>query len=133
MITRDTEGAAFRQLARIVRAQIDSGQLEPGGRVPSEVALAQEHGISRDTVRRAMALLRAEGRIVVTPGRATRVSDPGEEVTVKVPRGGTVKGRPASPGEQIKFGIGEAVWMFVVEFGGKTTVYAADRTKLTFS
>lgn len=133
MITRDVEGAAFRQLARIVRAQIDSGELEPGGRVPSEVALAQQHGISRDTVRRAMAVLRAEGRIVVTPGRATRVSDHVEPVAVKVPRGATVTGRLPSPSEQVEFGIGEAVWVFVVEFGGKMKVYPEDRTKLTFA
>ncbi|MEZ0066957.1 GntR family transcriptional regulator [Streptacidiphilus sp. MAP12-20] len=62
--------ARYRDLAARVRADVLRGEYGEGGRLPSEEALAAAHGVSRGTVRQALAMLRAEG--VVTSRRGTR-------------------------------------------------------------
>jgi len=63
----------YQQLATILRARIDSGDLAPNRPIPSETALQQEHGVARGTARRAVALLRDEGLVVTVKGRGTFV------------------------------------------------------------
>lgn len=58
----------YQQLAAILRGRIDSGAYPPGGRLPAEKTLVQEHGLARATVGKAYAMLRAEGRAVPVPG-----------------------------------------------------------------
>ena len=58
MIDPSADRAVFRQLADLLRGQIESGELGPGEPLPSELRLAQEYGISRTTVRQAIAQLR---------------------------------------------------------------------------
>ena len=65
----------YRQLAAILRAQIDNGDLQPRDPIPSEKQLQQEHGIARETVRRAVALLRDEGYVYTLPQRGSFVSE----------------------------------------------------------
>jgi GntR family transcriptional regulator len=61
------------QLAALLRAQIESGELAPGARVPSTNTLAQEYEMSTVTVRKALRALKAEGLTVATPGYGTFV------------------------------------------------------------
>jgi GntR family transcriptional regulator len=63
----------YQQLATILRARIESGDLAPNRPIPSETALQQEHGVARGTARRAIALLRDEGLVVTVKGRGTFV------------------------------------------------------------
>jgi GntR family transcriptional regulator len=51
---------------------IESGKLQHLDPVPSESSLVQNYGVSRDTVRRTMALLR-EGIVFTIPHRGTYV------------------------------------------------------------
>ncbi|MCM0019887.1 MAG: FCD domain-containing protein [Tagaea sp.] len=51
------------QAYRHVRGFIESGQLAAGGRLPSEAELEAQMGLSRASVREALARLRAEGRV----------------------------------------------------------------------
>jgi DNA-binding GntR family transcriptional regulator len=89
MIVPDREGAAYRQLAAVLRDRIRSGELPPGRRMRSEKDLHDEFGLARETVRRALAVLRAEGIIEVRHGHGTYVVDvpptadlgPGDRVT----------------------------------------------------
>jgi GntR family transcriptional regulator len=67
----------YEQLAAILRGKIESGELAPRDQVPSEPFLMQTHGLSRDTVRHALDILRAEGLIQTFPGRGTFVADRG--------------------------------------------------------
>jgi len=53
--------------------RVGSGELAPGAMVPSELALVEQHGVSRGTVRSALALLVNEGLIEVVPGQGRRV------------------------------------------------------------
>ena len=52
---------------------IQKGDLKHLDPVPSENSLVQGYGVSRDTVRRAMALLRDEGVVFTVPHRGTYV------------------------------------------------------------
>ena len=75
MIVPDREGAAYRQLAGVLRDRIRSGELSPQQRMPSEKDLHNEFGLARETVRRALAVLRAEGLVEVRHGHGTFVVD----------------------------------------------------------
>jgi GntR family transcriptional regulator, transcriptional repressor for pyruvate dehydrogenase complex len=59
---------AYRVLADDLRAQITSGQLRPGDRLPTEPQLCRECGVSRSTVREALRLLASQHLIVTTRG-----------------------------------------------------------------
>jgi DNA-binding GntR family transcriptional regulator len=73
VITPDREGAAYRQLAAVLRERIRGGELAPGQRMPSEKDLHDEFGLARETVRRALAILRSEGLVEVRHGHGTFV------------------------------------------------------------
>ena len=49
------------QAAALVREWIESGEMAPRDWLPSEASMAQEFGVSRDTLRRALILLRDQG------------------------------------------------------------------------
>lgn len=63
----------YRQIADDLRRRIRAGDLSPGALMPSELALVNEHGVSRGTVRSALSLLVAEGLIEVVRGQGRRV------------------------------------------------------------
>ncbi|MGH3341841.1 MAG: winged helix-turn-helix domain-containing protein [Carbonactinosporaceae bacterium] len=61
----DDPKQASQQIANKLRAAILTRKLAPGDRLPSQPDLAARYGVARETVKRAMELLRAE-RLVVT-------------------------------------------------------------------
>lgn len=64
----------YMQVADILRARIESGQLIPDRPVPSESQLQQEFGVARGTARKAIAVLREQGLVVTVKGRGSYVS-----------------------------------------------------------
>ena len=63
----------YRQLADLLRARIADGALRDGDRLPSEAQLGEAHGVSRITVRQALAELEQSGVLVRAPGKGTFV------------------------------------------------------------
>ena len=59
---------AYIRLAALIRDQIASGTLPPGGRLPSIAVLRRRHRHSRQTVGKAMRILEGEGLIYRVPG-----------------------------------------------------------------
>lgn len=57
------------KIASDLRGQIDRGDLRAGSAVPTERTLAETYEVTRDTVRRALAQLEAEG--LLDPGRGS--------------------------------------------------------------
>ena len=57
----------------MARGKIESGELQPGRKIPSEKDIMDVTGVARTTARRAVAVLRDEGLVVTTPGRGTHV------------------------------------------------------------
>ena len=74
-IRHDSAVPVYRQLAAILRERIESGSLAPGAPLPSESYLMGEHGISRDSVRKAMDILRAEGLVITVQGKGSFVRE----------------------------------------------------------
>lgn len=70
-IDKTTGEYPYVQLADKLRAAIDSGQLD--GRFPSIFQLTDKAGVAYNTVRRAVAILADEGRLVTRPGLGTFV------------------------------------------------------------
>lgn len=66
----------YRQLAEIMRARIESGELARLDPLPSEATLEQDFGVGRDTVRSALAVLREEGLIFTIQARGSFVGPP---------------------------------------------------------
>ena len=64
----------YVQVANILRARIESGQLLPDRPVPSESQLEQEFGVARGTARKAIAVLREEGLVITVKGRGSYVN-----------------------------------------------------------
>jgi GntR family transcriptional regulator len=64
-------------IARVLRDEILTGELEPGSPLPSEAQLSARFAVSRGTIRQALAALRSEGLIVGGRGRAPLVLRPG--------------------------------------------------------
>jgi len=65
----------YQQVKHDLRQRILSGALKPGDQMPNEFALAEEFGVSRLTVNKAMGDLVRENYLVRQRGRGTFVSD----------------------------------------------------------
>lgn len=74
-VERDAPEAPFQQLAGILRARVARGDWKPNRAIPSENALADEYGLSRPTVRRAIAALAEERLVYAVSGRGTYVAE----------------------------------------------------------
>ncbi len=66
----------YRQLAAILRRDIESGALKPGESIPSMDSLAATHKVNKATVRQALAELTAAGLIFSIPAKGTFVAEP---------------------------------------------------------
>ena len=73
-IDRDGPTPVYLQLAAILRARIEAGDYPPGRALPSETTLMQEHGLARETVRKAVRVLRDEGLVQIVQGRGAYVT-----------------------------------------------------------
>jgi GntR family transcriptional regulator len=63
----------YRQIAEDLRAQIESGQLEPGQQLRTELELREHYNASRNTVRDAIKWLTNLGLVETKPGQGTFV------------------------------------------------------------
>ncbi len=73
----------YAQLKQLLADRIRQQQYGPGQQIPSELALCQELGVSRPTVRQAIAELVSEGVLVIEKGRGTFVADDPERLEIK--------------------------------------------------
>ena len=72
-IDHTSDRPAYKQIADTLRADIESGALEPGQRLPSESELVREFGVAQGTIRQGLNLLRGEGLVVAQHGRGVFV------------------------------------------------------------
>jgi GntR family transcriptional regulator len=63
----------FRDIAARLREAIERGD-PPGSRIPTEHELSGQYGVSRETVRRALAVLKAAGLLSTATSQGTTVS-----------------------------------------------------------
>lgn len=120
----------YRQLAGQLRELIAAGDLVPGQQLPSERDLVRQYGVSRRTVRDALALLRADGLVATRHGAGVYVREIHPVETV-VPRERVrVTARMPTPAERDRLQLDDGVPVLVVQLGGQVEVYAADRTAI---
>jgi len=75
-ISRTSPLPLYYQLQEVIRAGITKGEWPAGQRIPTETELCVRHGVSRITVRQAVAALVAEGLLYRARGRGTFVAAP---------------------------------------------------------
>ena len=73
-LERDADIPLHEQVERSIRADIQSGRLAAGARLPSSRSLASELGISRGVVTEAYSQLAAEGYLLTRQGAPVRVA-----------------------------------------------------------
>jgi GntR family transcriptional regulator len=66
----------FRQIAGVLARRIGKGVYRPNRAIPSEAALCDEFGVSRNTVRAAIALTNEQGLTRSVRGKGTYVIQP---------------------------------------------------------
>jgi len=79
-IDRMSSDPIFKQIISEIRGLIDQGWLEPGHKLPSTRALAEQLGVTRSTVCQAYAELQALGYLQSRPGSYTTVQQRRKEV-----------------------------------------------------
>lgn len=81
-LERNNPSPLYEQLKNIIAEQITKGELEPDQQIPSERELCEAYGVSRITVRQAIAAAVNEGLLYRTHGRGTFVANPKIEQTL---------------------------------------------------
>ncbi|WP_043640843.1 GntR family transcriptional regulator [Nonomuraea candida] len=77
MLDRQGPVPIYKQVAELVREQIERGELGAGDPVPSEAALEKRYAIARTTARRVARELRELGLAYTIQGEGTFVGLPG--------------------------------------------------------
>lgn len=65
----------YQVVSESILRQIESGELRPNDRLPSESELCEIHSVGRNTVRRALSELADDGYLKTVPGLGTFVED----------------------------------------------------------
>ncbi|MEV4175305.1 MULTISPECIES: GntR family transcriptional regulator [unclassified Nonomuraea] len=155
MLDRAGPVPIYKQVADLVRDQIERGELGAGDPVPSEATLERHYEIARTTARRVARELREQGLAYTIRGEGTFVGRPGTprsprrmpiyrkiagEVAERIQRGEIPPNR-AIPGEKVmmrqygaaKVTVRQAVahlrdqgWVFTVPYRG---TYVTDPEK----
>lgn len=60
--------ARYRQVAAFIRSAVEAGDLKSGDALPTEAQLSDYMGVSVDTIRAALQLLRDEGLVITSQG-----------------------------------------------------------------
>jgi DNA-binding transcriptional MocR family regulator len=121
---------AYLQLAIYLRGAIIVRQLPPGAALPSEPELCERYKVSRDTVRRAMQVLREVGLAGTRRGVGHFVLRTPEIKRVMVAPGSRVIVRMPQPPEQGEL-LGLVVYV-VTEPGQAPVTYDTAQTVLVF-
>lgn len=93
----------YIQIAEVLLDQIESGELAPGDRLPSEREMSEGLGVNRMTLRQALGLLETQGLLIRRRGDGTYVARPKVErqAAQLVPFTRGIERRGYSPGAKI--------------------------------
>jgi GntR family transcriptional regulator len=69
---------SYAGIAADITARINSGEYQPGEKLPSYAQLSELYSVSFSTAARAVALLRERGLVVGAPGRGVYVKEPAD-------------------------------------------------------
>jgi DNA-binding transcriptional regulator YhcF (GntR family) len=80
----DTEIPKYKQVLSQIEKMILDGTLKKGAHLPSMTEIANETGMSKETVKRALVNLRDRGYIASSPGKGYFVSKTADEIPHKI-------------------------------------------------
>jgi DNA-binding GntR family transcriptional regulator len=121
------------QVAALIRAEIDTNVLRPGDELRTEGDLGHHYGVGLGTVRRALAALASEGRIVRRRGYRAQVMPEVEREIVRVQRGSMLRARMPNREERREMGLPVGVPVVEIHYGGRVTLHAGDRCEFKAS
>jgi GntR family transcriptional regulator len=113
--------ALYQKIADDLRGRIFDGELGPGAKLPTERELMALYGVSRNTVRMAIAALANQGLVATQPGRgggafvqrrmvltyyASQENSPGSEHSAEF--GKIIRAQGAEPREEFSLAVLEA-------------------------
>ena len=116
----------YRRLFEELRGHITSGKPPPGSRLDSEPKLAQQYGVSRQTIRQAIALLEEEGLVDRVQGSGTYVRQP--ESPAPRPSTHTIALVLTSDNEYILPPIISGISSTLMEAGYTTSLYVTNNS-----
>ncbi|MEV6923955.1 winged helix-turn-helix domain-containing protein [Dactylosporangium sp. NPDC051485] len=126
-----TSGTRYHLIADAIREQILASIYPPGSLLPSEESLSFDFGHSRDTVRDALDVLRAEGLVVKERGRRAMVAPVAERTAVALAAGSSVTARMPLRTELLELGCRAQTPLLVqTRPGGTVVLHPADRVQL---
>lgn len=79
-MARDSDEVAYLRIAGILRADITSGHIGPGDKLPSETQLMIRHGVSRSVAKWAIGVLKADGLADGRQGAGVFVRSPQRQI-----------------------------------------------------
>lgn len=82
-INQHSDRPVYQQIADVLRTRIREGTYAPGSKLPSETELLQEFGVTRQTIRRGLAVLQQEGLTEPTRGKGVFVRSNPPVLTVR--------------------------------------------------
>lgn len=117
-----------RQVTDLLRERVRAGVWKPGERLPAEADLAHELRIGKDTLRDALALLRAEG-VLRGGGRGQRAMVPPvmRKQVHRLAPGESMTWRQPTPAERAEHDIPEGVPVVVLRGPGGIRLLPGDR------
>lgn len=74
------------RVASLLNREIDTGELYPGARLPTEQQLSDKFGVSRNVVRAAIAQLSADGVVEARQGAGAFVLAPEQRAAIRIDR-----------------------------------------------
>ena len=126
-----TSESLYHQIAGVLRAHIEQGVYPAGTFLPSEAEMRCDLGISRMTIRRALAVLREEGLISTKRGSLSVVRSRGTAETLVLQATERLTCRMPSHLEREALALDTGVPLLVVRGAdGSSTVYAADTVEV---
>lgn len=96
----------YVEIAHDLQAQIDSGRIGPGERLPTEKELALQWNVSENTIKAAVNELRKRGRVETVPKRGSFVTEPDQPFVITL--NNTDLGDEDAPGRGYGGGEGRA-------------------------
>lgn len=96
---------AYARVLGDLRRKIESGEIPPGGAIPSVAVLAKQHGVAATTVQKAVRALKAAGLVESTIGKGVyvrqvkRVISRSADFVSPVPEGVKLPHGPSDPPE----------------------------------
>lgn len=121
----------YLQVAQLLRQGIYSGAVKPGSQLESQNDMAADYGVSVDTARRALEVLREEGLIVTRRGTGSFALIPPPRTQITVGPDDVVTARMPASTERAELGIAEGVPVIAVRRGGgREELFDANRTDI---